>query len=43
MRWLVISALLLSGCSAPCFYKGKAVSPRDAQNMKNLGMDVQCP
>lgn len=42
---IVVMALMLSGCGtyAPCVYKGKAVSQHEANNMKNTGMDVECP
>lgn len=38
-----IAALLLAGCTAPCFYQGKAVPRADAERMRSLGMDVDCP
>lgn len=36
-------AVVLTGCTPPCFFEGKAVQRRDAENMKQLGMKVQCP
>lgn len=36
----IAGALMLTGC---CTYQGKPVSRRDAENMRRLGMDVQCP
>lgn len=36
---LIVAALFLSGC---CMYNGKAVSRADAEEMKRLGLNVQC-
>lgn len=40
---VVVALVLLSGCSLPCTYNGKAVPRSDVEHMKVLGMDVQCP
>lgn len=39
----VVFSILLSGCSLPCTYQGKPVPAADAQRMRDLGMDVECP
>lgn len=41
--WWVVALALLSGCSLPCTYHGKAVPRADAERMRGLGMDVVCP
>lgn len=41
--WFVFMAAILSGCSLPCTYQGKAVPKADAERMRALGMDVVCP
>lgn len=42
---LLIATAMLTGCGSflPCTYHGKAVSQRDANHMKALGMSVVCP
>lgn len=39
----VCLALVGCGSFAPCTYHGKAVSQREANHMRALGMDVKCP
>ena len=45
MKWIALGLLILQGCGtyAPCVYEHKAVSQREANHMKALGMDVKCP
>lgn len=40
-----VAFAVLSGCGTytPCVYKGKAVSQREANKMKDVGMPVKCP
>lgn len=37
---VVLALIFQTGCF--CTYHGKLVSRSDAENMKRLGMDVQC-
>lgn len=39
---VVVAAIGLSGCGSVCWHGGKAISKREAQHMKALGMDVRC-
>jgi hypothetical protein len=40
---VVALGIWLTGCATPCWYKGKAISRTQAEDLKEMGMPVQCP
>lgn len=43
MLYLFLFVLMFSGCVPPCTYHGKPVPKADAEFMKSLGMQLDCP
>lgn len=43
---LIVSALFFAGCAStyqPCKYQSMEVSQREANELRDMGADVQCP